>query len=166
MAQGVTCSEPWPLVGNVRQNWYPMLTTGNWHFSATWQQFYIQWGRTYKSQTGKAESSPRPTSELQNSDALGHGGVGGAIQAACRQAFNGEQSNVKSVLRKCFMPMISGLEFWIQGPGRHVTLNIKPDTFLMIRAKRCLMKVAHTVSNSFSPMIFLDSGSRLASRLH
>lgn len=34
--------------------------------------------------------------------------------------------------------------------------NRKPDTFLLIRAKRGLMRAAHTVSNSFSPMIFLD----------
>lgn len=34
--------------------------------------------------------------------------------------------------------------------------NRKPDTFLSIRAKRGLMRAAHTVSNSFSPMIFLD----------
>lgn len=34
--------------------------------------------------------------------------------------------------------------------------NMKPDTFLLIRAKGGWMGVAHTVSNSFSRMIFLD----------
>lgn len=164
MAQGVTCSEPWPLVGNVRQNWYPMLTTGNWHFSATWQQFYIQWGRTYKSQTGKAESSPGPTPELQSSDALGHGGVGGAIQAACRQAFDREQSNVKSVLRKCFMPMISGLGFWIQGSGRQMTLKYKARYIPTDQSKKA---PEEGCTHSLKLLLSEDLLSvRLASRLH
>lgn len=36
-------------------------------------------------QESDRKSREQPTPKLQNSDALGHGGVGGAIQAACRQ---------------------------------------------------------------------------------
>lgn len=34
--------------------------------------------------------------------------------------------------------------------------NTKRETFLLIRAKRGWLRVAHTVSNSFSQMTFLD----------
>lgn len=90
--------------------------------------------------------------------------MSGAIQAACRQAFDREQSNAKSVLRKCFMPMISGLGFWIQESGRQVTLKYKARYIPTDQSKKVADKGC-TVSNSFSQMIFLD-GVRLASRLH
>lgn len=61
--------------------------------------------------------------------------------------------------------MISGLGFWIQGSGRQVTLKYKARYIPTDQSKKAPDEGLHTVSNSFSQMIFLDS-IKLASRLH
>lgn len=147
MAQGVTCSEPWPPVGNVRQNWYPTITT-ELTLLSNLATILHSVREDLQESDRKSREQPRAHTELQNSDALGHGGVGGAIQAACRQAFDREQSNIKSVLRKCFMPMISGLGLWIQGSGCQVTLKYKARYIPTDQSKKAPDEGLHTQSQT------------------
>lgn len=146
MVQGDGHSSLQTWVWNVRQSWHPALA-GNRHFSETWKQVYIQWGRTYKSQTGRAESGPSLSCKTLWCPWSWRCGWS---NSSSMQASDGEQFSVRSVLRKCFMPMICGLRFWIQRSGNCVILKYDAKYILIIRIKESNEGCIH------SPKLFPD----------
>ena len=149
MAQAVAGSEPWPQVGNVRQNWYPMLTTGNRTLLS--KLATILHSVREDLQDSDRKSREQPTPELRNS--LLHW-VMEVWVVQFKQHAGRHSTGNNATLGQSLKKVLHAYDFWpwVLNPGVWETCNFKTGSqrHSYWSEQKGAWWGLHTVSNSFS----------------